>query len=40
MAKIACLLTSMFEDTEFTEPAKAFKEAGHEVVGHREGKRK
>ncbi|RLQ94491.1 type 1 glutamine amidotransferase domain-containing protein [Falsibacillus albus] len=30
--KIACVVTSMFEDSEYTEPAKAFKEAGHEVV--------
>ncbi|PKG23031.1 type 1 glutamine amidotransferase domain-containing protein [Niallia nealsonii] len=30
--KIATVLTNMFEDVEFTEPAKAFKEAGHEVV--------
>lgn len=31
MAKIATLITDMFEDVEYTEPAKAFKEAGHEV---------
>ncbi|GKU84413.1 type 1 glutamine amidotransferase domain-containing protein [Niallia sp. NCCP-28] len=30
--KIATVLTNMFEDVEFTEPAKAFKEAGHEVI--------
>ncbi|GGC94397.1 general stress protein 18 [Thalassobacillus devorans] len=30
--KIACLLTDMFEDVEYTDPAKQFKEAGHEVV--------
>ncbi|NHM31495.1 type 1 glutamine amidotransferase domain-containing protein [Neobacillus terrae] len=30
--KIACLITSMFEDSEYSEPAKAFQEAGHEVV--------
>lgn len=30
--KIATLITDMFEDVEFTEPANAFKEAGHEVV--------
>ncbi|WP_404358006.1 type 1 glutamine amidotransferase [Cytobacillus firmus] len=30
--KIACLITEMFEDSEYTEPAKGFKEAGHEVV--------
>jgi protease I len=32
MAKIATLMTDMFEDVEFTDPEKAFKEAGHEVV--------
>lgn len=32
MAKIATLITDLFEDSEYTEPAKAFKEAGHEVV--------
>ncbi|MFZ3578530.1 type 1 glutamine amidotransferase domain-containing protein [Virgibacillus sp. DJP39] len=30
--KIACVITDMFEDVEYTGPAKAFKEAGHEVV--------
>lgn len=30
--KIATVLTNMFEDIEFTEPAKAFEEAGHKVV--------
>lgn len=30
--KIATLITNMFEDVEYTEPAKAYKEAGHEVV--------
>ncbi|WP_108670487.1 type 1 glutamine amidotransferase domain-containing protein [Peribacillus acanthi] len=30
--KIACLITSMFEDVEFTEPSNAFTEAGHTVV--------
>ena len=25
------LITNLFEDSEFTEPAKAFEEAGHEV---------
>lgn len=30
--KIACLVTSMFEDSEYSEPAKAFQEAGHQVV--------
>ncbi|MFD1205729.1 MULTISPECIES: type 1 glutamine amidotransferase domain-containing protein [Sporosarcina] len=32
MAKIATVLTNLFEDSEYTEPADAFKEAGHEVV--------
>ena len=30
--KIACVITDMFEDVEYTDPAKAYKEAGHEVV--------
>lgn len=30
--KIACLVTNLFEDSEYTEPAKSFQEAGHEVV--------
>ncbi|MYL60008.1 DJ-1/PfpI/YhbO family deglycase/protease [Virgibacillus halodenitrificans] len=30
--KIATVLTDMFEDVEYTDPANAFKEAGHEVV--------
>lgn len=32
MAKIATLITDMFEDSEFTDPAKAYEAAGHEVV--------
>ncbi|MGO1060420.1 type 1 glutamine amidotransferase domain-containing protein [Planococcus sp. FY231025] len=32
MAKIATLITDMFEDVEYTEPTKAFNEAGHEVI--------
>ncbi|UZJ78187.1 type 1 glutamine amidotransferase domain-containing protein [Fictibacillus sp. KU28468] len=32
MAKIATVLTNLFEDVEYTDPAKAYKEAGHEVV--------
>jgi len=31
MAKIATLITDMFEDSEYTDPANAFNEAGHEV---------
>lgn len=30
--KVACLITNMFEDSEYTDPANKFKEAGHEVV--------
>lgn len=30
--KIATVLTNMFEDTEYNAPAKAFQDAGHEVV--------
>ncbi|MGG1573131.1 type 1 glutamine amidotransferase domain-containing protein [Fictibacillus sp. NRS-1165] len=32
MAKIATVMTNLFEDVEYTDPAKALKEAGHEVV--------
>ncbi|GKV54874.1 general stress protein 18 [Sporosarcina sp. NCCP-2222] len=32
MAKIATVLTNLFEDSEYTEPASAYKEAGHDVV--------
>ncbi|MEJ2032551.1 MAG: type 1 glutamine amidotransferase [Deltaproteobacteria bacterium] len=32
MAKIAAILTDMFEDVEYTEPVSAFREQGHEVV--------
>src|SRR4051812_10285828 len=30
--KIAVLITDMFEDVEYTEPAKAYEEAGHQLV--------
>ncbi|MCU9593232.1 type 1 glutamine amidotransferase [Caldibacillus thermolactis] len=30
--KVAVVMTSLFEDSEFTSPADAFKEAGHEVI--------
>ncbi len=30
--KIATVITNLFEDSEYTEPAKAFEEAGHEIV--------
>jgi protease I len=32
MSKIAVIITDLFEDSEYTEPAKAFKDAGHELV--------
>ncbi len=32
MAKIATVITDMFEDVEYTDPAKDFKEAGHQIV--------
>ncbi|KAB8127673.1 type 1 glutamine amidotransferase [Gracilibacillus oryzae] len=32
MARIATVITDDFEDVEYTDPAKAFKDAGHEVV--------
>lgn len=30
--RVACVVTDMFEDSEFTEPAEALRQAGHEVV--------
>jgi len=40
MSKIAVIITDMFEDSEYTKPAEAFREAGHELihVGLKEGK--
>ena len=32
MSKVAVIIDEMFEDSEYTEPAKAFKEAGHDVI--------
>ncbi|WLR48491.1 type 1 glutamine amidotransferase domain-containing protein [Halobacillus litoralis] len=32
MSKIACVMTSMFEDVEYTQPAEAFSKEGHEVT--------
>ncbi len=32
MSKIAVLITDMFEDSEYGQPAAAFKKAGHELV--------
>ena len=39
MALIGVLIDEMFEDIEYTEPAKAFKEAGHYIthIGLRKG---
>jgi len=40
MSKIAVIITDLFEDSEYTEPAEALKSAGHELVhiGLEEGK--
>ncbi|MGW8187066.1 MAG: DJ-1/PfpI family protein, partial [Desulfobacterales bacterium] len=32
MSRIAVIITDMFEDVEYTEPAKAFREAGHSLI--------
>lgn len=32
MAKIASIMTNLLEDSEYFEPAKAFEDAGHEVI--------
>jgi protease I len=32
MAKIAVIIADMFEDSEYTEPVKAFRKAGHEII--------
>ncbi len=32
MSKIACIITDLFEDVEYTEPRQALEEAGHQVV--------
>ncbi|RXE55673.1 general stress protein [Methanoculleus taiwanensis] len=32
MSTIAVLITDMFEDVEYTKPARAFREAGHDLV--------
>lgn len=32
MSKIAVIITDLFEDVEYTEPAEAFRAAGHELV--------
>jgi protease I len=40
MSKIACVMTNMFEDSEYTSPLEAFKKDGHEVtvIGDEKGK--
>jgi protease I len=40
MSQVAVIMTDLFEDSEYTEPAKAFKEAGHTLthVGLEAGK--
>lgn len=32
MSKVACVITDYFEDVEYTEPAKALKDAGHTIT--------
>ncbi len=32
MSRIAVLITDMFEDVEYTRPAEAFREAGHDII--------
>lgn len=32
MKKVAVIIGDLFEDSEYTEPAKAFREAGHKLV--------
>lgn len=32
MSRIAVIITDMFEDSEYTEPAEAFRSAGHELI--------
>jgi len=32
MARIAVIIADLFEDSEYTEPVAAFREAGHEVI--------
>ena len=39
MSKIAVIITDFFEDSEYTEPAEAFKKAGHELIPRGIGKR-
>lgn len=32
MSKVAVIITDMFEDSEYTKPAEAMKQAGHEII--------
>ena len=32
MSNIAVIITDLFEDSEYIEPAEAFKKAGHELI--------
>jgi putative intracellular protease/amidase len=32
MSRIAIIITDLFEDVEYTQPAMAFQKAGHELV--------
>nr|WP_183041139.1 type 1 glutamine amidotransferase domain-containing protein [Salipaludibacillus neizhouensis] len=32
LSKVACVMTSMFEDAEYTSPFKALSDKGHEVI--------
>ncbi|HPL88221.1 MAG TPA: DJ-1/PfpI family protein, partial [Deltaproteobacteria bacterium] len=32
MSKIAVIMDDMFEDVEYTRPAEAFREKGHQLV--------
>ena len=32
MSQVAVILTDLFEDSEYTEPAKAFRDAGHTLI--------
>ena len=32
MSRVGVIITDLFEDSEYTQPADAFRKAGHEVV--------
>jgi len=40
MSKVAVIIDDLFEDSEYSEPVKAFKEAGHDIthIGLEEGR--